>query len=132
MTPQEFVHYFGSTEVANRARPEGTDVPGALLEATVDGTDRSAWTAEQQANADKALNKIVDALYHARAKVFNDIPAADEATKAEAHRWIGLLARFALYDDARPPHIKDDAVAYEAWKKDRRRTTMAVGRLMRC
>ncbi len=58
--------FHGATELAQLAAVEaGSPVTGELLQLTIDGGDRSAYTAEEQAAADDAVARIEDAIARA-------------------------------------------------------------------
>lgn len=60
----------GATETAQASTPDWLRViPAELLLATVQGDDRSAWTAEEIDAADRALARIEDALAEASAEI---------------------------------------------------------------
>lgn len=127
MNTLEFARWYGFEEIARRSAPEGTVVSGDLLEATLDGSDRSSWTADEQAAADQAANRIEVALVDAQATVANAVPVSTPAEAREAEKWVRLLARYALYDDARPDHIKEDMQRYERWVKSKGGTGTGSG-----
>jgi len=60
----------GAREIAQVASQFNQAVrDDALMDATLRGTDRSAWTAEQVANADAALRRVSDAIGEAGALI---------------------------------------------------------------
>lgn len=52
----------GAVELAQLAAPEDNSVTGPLLRLTIEGGDRSEYSAEEQAAADAAVQHLVDEL----------------------------------------------------------------------
>lgn len=66
VTPEQLAERPGARELAQLAtRERDAIVPDALMDATLRGTDRSAWTPPQIASADDALVRIQEAIAEA-------------------------------------------------------------------
>lgn len=61
-TALDMLNLYADREMAQLAAPESPAVDGVLLRLTVEGGDRSAYSAQDQADADKALLRIDEAL----------------------------------------------------------------------
>ena len=70
ITPTELAERPGAREIALAASSDATPVVDfALMDATLRGTDRTAWTPEQLASADAALQRVQDAVAEAGAMI---------------------------------------------------------------
>lgn len=70
ISPAELAERPGAREIAQVASlPHQMVRDEALMDATLRGTDRSLWTAEQVADADKALARVHDAISEAGAVI---------------------------------------------------------------
>lgn len=106
ITPADLLTPHGARELAQLASPEGHAVlEAALLEATLRGTDRSAWSAEELALADQAAETIGLACAFANA-LLGRIGAGRTLSDTEQTLLSGYardVARYQLYDDAKLP-----------------------------
>jgi hypothetical protein len=108
---------YGAQEIADRAANEGVAVPGALLQATVTGADRSTWSIEEQAAADAALVRINRLLAAATADLRSRL-ARDDLLWAEAaigKYHVMTLARAMLYDDAMTEVVQQGQARVDEW-----------------
>lgn len=119
VTPTDLL-FFGDIEMAQRAFVRPAQYDAALLRATIEETDRSAWTPTEQAEGDAAMARM---------------QAACDRASAEADGYLGMLyatplaapvnppviihslnmARFWLYDDKSSDEVKyryEQAIAW--------------------
>ena len=89
VTPLDLL-YFGDIEMAQRAFIRPAQPDGPLLRATIEGTDRSAWTPDQQAEGDAAVARMQK--------------ACDDASN-EADGYLGMLYSTPLANPVNPPVI---------------------------
>jgi phage gp36-like protein len=105
-TAADLIARFSAEEIAQRAAPEGVRVSGDLLKITISGGDRSAYSADEIAAADAALERLDDVLGDAAAYVDSRISvrfAAPITTDTGVRTLVRIecdIARFYLYDDA--------------------------------
>lgn len=106
----------GAQELAQVATPEHEPiVDAALMDATLRGTDRSAWSAEDQATADAALAVIGDAVAEADATIDGFLaqrgyvlPLAPVPTIVSG--WSRAIARYLLHKGRRSLETTDPIV----------------------
>lgn len=99
----------GARELAQVATPDGkTVIADDLMDATLRGLDRGAWSAEEVADADAALRRIDDAVSEADAVIDGylakrgyavpmDLTAA--STRKLIAGWSRAIARYLLQKD---------------------------------
>lgn len=127
-TAQDTVNRFNSTEMAQLGDHTGL-VDGTLLELTISGGDRSAYSAAAQAAADDALAKVNAAIVDAEAEmdgylaVRYEVPITDTVALLEACACD--IARFYLYDDRAPETVATRYGNRRAWLRD-----VAAGKTM--
>lgn len=113
-TPADMIRYFGSNEMAQRAGNELLPlVSGDLFEATIYSQDRSAWTSEEQTNADLALTRLNQILFDSSDYVASflraagtDIATIEDNVPHAIRRATADVARYKLYDDGCPPEVE--------------------------
>ena len=123
ITNAELADRPGARELAQVASPEHQPVvEAALLDATLRGVDRSAWTPEQLAVADAALARVVDAVNEAGAVIDGylaqrgytlplELPATSTG-KSVLTSWARAIARYMLHksrisDESKDPIARD-------------------------
>ena len=112
-TANDMLRYFGAIEMAQRSANEAQPVvPGPLFELTVQSGDRSAYTPDEQNNADAALTRLNQVLVDSSEIVGSYIRSVADIddpawyTPESVRRATADIARFYLYDDGRPPDIE--------------------------
>ena len=115
ITPADMLS-FGAREIAQAARPDdGPKLVPELLRLTIDGGDRSAYSADEQGGADGALARLetvidrAEGVYedhcrHRYALPLHPVGEQDKGTMRD-------LARYYLYEDRADENVKD---RYEA------------------
>ena len=128
ITPAELAERPGAREIAHTASlPHNMVRDDALIDATLRGLDRAAWTPEQIAAADAALARVLDAVAEAGALIDGylatrgyalplDLPASSTG-KSLLTVWARAITRYLLNgsriaDDSKDPVARDyrDAV----------------------
>ncbi|MBF0401885.1 MAG: DUF1320 family protein [Magnetococcales bacterium] len=110
-TPTDLLLLFGATEMAGLARsdhiPPDVHVSGELMELTVSGGSRSAYTADEQTAADHCLSRMLFVLGEASLHMDSylgsryALPLAAGTVGANPLKTVcGDLARHALDDDS--------------------------------
>ena len=95
----------GATELAQVATAEHLRVvPAALMEATLRGGDRSAWSADEVAAADDALQRILDAVDQAENMIDGFLaqrryPLPLNPVPELVTGWTRDIARYLLHKD---------------------------------
>lgn len=108
---------FGAGELAQIAAADDAAVlvPPALLRLTIEDGDRSAYTAEQIADADLALARVIQTIVRAESEIDNacrnrytlPLSVVDESVLG-----VGCdLARYYLYDSGVPEEVERRAKA---------------------
>lgn len=136
-TAAQFLRRYGAREIAARAGDEELDasgnplVDGPLLQLTVDGGDRSAYTAEQQAAADRVVVRIDSLLAagadHLRAALPRQELDWSEARAGASHAL--AMARYLVYDEGAPEDIRQQRDDAMAWAERRYRVAVRVATL---
>lgn len=102
VSPLDLLADRGARELSERATPEGrSPLDPALIEAVILGQDLSAWTPEEQAAAQQALQFIQMACDAANSRV-NQVAAGRMLSPAEETLLTYYcidIARYRLYDD---------------------------------
>ncbi len=104
-TAADLITRFSAEEIAQRAAPEGVRVTGELLQLTVSGGDRSAFSADQVTAADAALARLNQVIGDANADVDAKVavrfaaPITTDTGVRTLTRIVCDRARYYLYDD---------------------------------
>lgn len=128
ITPAELAERPGARELAQLASAEHLAVTDyALMDATLRGTDRSAWTLQQLDAADAALARIEDAVAEASAMIDGylvqggyTLPidlAALGSSKSVLTSWARAISRYLLNknritDETKDPVARDNRDAH--------------------
>lgn len=109
-TPEDLLRLIGPAQLAGISRPDhmpGTSVSGALLQLTIAGGDRSAFSSAEQAAADDCLARIQLVLDQSSKQMDSYLscrymlPLSTGTVAANALRKIcSDLARYAMDDDS--------------------------------
>lgn len=103
-TAADLLERYETELVAQRAAPDGVRVSGELLRLTVDGGDRSGFTADQVAAADAGLARINECLADADGVIDSYLskryPLPLISVPRVIRRLACDLARFYLWGDA--------------------------------
>lgn len=125
-TPLQLIGWFGGTELGETAAPDDARaISPALMRLTIDGGNRSAWSAEEIAAADQALINIQTALADASKRMDGYIsarytlPLAEEVvTGSDLPRICGDIARLLLMrSNPREEAIRRETAAL-GWLRD--------------
>lgn len=118
ITPAELAERPGAQEIAQTASPAHQMVrDAALMDATLRGLDRSAWTPEQIAAADAALARVQDAVTEAGALIDGHLVqrgyalpialAPGSAGRNMLTVWARAITRYYLNKDRMTDESKD-------------------------
>lgn len=116
ITPVQLAESPGARELAQVATPEQSPVVDtALMDATLRGTDRSAWSSDDIAVADDALARIQDAIDGAGAVIEGYLVLRGYALPLDpapniVTRWARSIVRYSLHKD-RISDPKSDPIA---------------------
>jgi len=125
----------GWDELAQRAAPSAL-VDGALLQATAAAGDRSAWSAEAQAEADAALARLTDALErasrHADTYLFPRyravLPLAAELVQgSDLPSVVAAIALKRLYGTSVPEELRRGTQWADDYLRDLAKGTVSLG-----
>ncbi|KAB2906016.1 MAG: DUF1320 domain-containing protein [Burkholderiaceae bacterium] len=139
ITPAELAERPGAREIAHTASlPHQMVRDDALMDATLRGLDRAAWTPEQIAAADAALARVLDAVAEAGALIDSylstrgytlplDLPASSTG-KSLLTVWARAITRYLLNKDRTADDSKDP-VARDYRDAVKRLADVAAGKL---
>lgn len=131
-SPDDLVAWHGADELSRMATPADlATVTPELLRATIAGSDRSTWTAEEQAAADAALAAIQAALKDASRQMDGYLQARHPLPLAAAvvagsplPRICGDVARWLLFGRRVTEEVASRHDKAMAWLRD-----LAAGRV---
>ncbi len=134
-TPQNLLDWFDAQELAQLATPKRYPVIDAvLLELTVSGGDRSAYTAQEIEAADAALASIAGALDASDAIIDSyvgkryQLPLSQTQIDASPlPRYSGDLARYQLTDDQEVETITKRYDRALRWLRDLANGSASIG-----
>lgn len=116
VTPANLADRPGATELAEVATPERSPIVDAdLMDATLRTANRDAWTADQQAVADAALERVNQAATDA-GTLIDGFLAPRYAVPVDADQfgivrvWATAIARYLLHKDRRTLETSDPIV----------------------
>jgi phage gp36-like protein len=125
-TPQNLLQWYGGKELAQTATPDDlVIVPAQLMRLTIDGGNRDAFSQEEIASADSALERITAALAEATLLIESyisrryELPITENVVQASPlPRSCGAMARRLLYDDAVPQEVENRYEHTLGWLRD--------------
>ncbi|MBF0445037.1 MAG: DUF1320 family protein [Magnetococcales bacterium] len=125
-TPQNLLQWYGAKELAQTATPDDlVVVPAQLMRLTIEGGNRDAFSLEEIASADKALERITAALSEATLLIESyisrryELPITDTVVQGSPlPRSCGAMARRLLYDDAVPQEVEKRYEHTLGWLRD--------------
>lgn len=125
IAPLAVIDKFGDNEVAQRADSESSiPITGAQLRTTIEGGDRSGFTADEIAQADAAVARIQAACDTASGLISDSVysgvgcDVVAFSIPASATKYGLDIARYELYDDNYPPYIRQAFEDAQTWLKD--------------
>ncbi|KRC20168.1 DUF1320 domain-containing protein [Acidovorax sp. Root219] len=121
ITPLELAERPGAQELSQVASSDGQPlVEVALMDATLRGTDRSAWAPDQVAGADAALARVQDAVAEAGALIDGHLAqggyalpldlSSGSAGKTMLTAWARAISRYLLNRNRVSEESKDPVV----------------------
>ncbi len=132
-TPSDLL-ILGADQLAQLAEPDDAAVTGDLLRATIDGADRSAWSAEDRTLADEALGRIVKEISSASARIDSYLApryplplSAELVAGADLRRVCTDLVWYRLHVGEPPKHVADRHRDHIAWLLDVSRGRASLG-----
>ncbi|KAF1009062.1 MAG: hypothetical protein GAK28_00695 [Luteibacter sp.] len=115
VTPAQLAEKPGARELAQVAtRTRDAIVPDALMDATLRGSDRSAWTVAQLATADEALARIMEAIQGAQGIIDGFLartrPLPLPKVPSVVTVWARAITRYQLHGDRSASETDDPIV----------------------
>ena len=113
ITPADLAERPGAKELAQVATPEHKRIADtALMDATMRGGDRSAWSAADQADADAAMARIQDAVSEADSLIDGYLAKRGYALPLDpvhplVAAWCRAIARYMLHKNRTTLESKD-------------------------
>lgn len=124
-TPTNLLNTFGDTELAIISAPEKPNVDGVLLRLTVEAGDRSAYSAQDVADADQALVKIQAAIASAERLIDSYISPRyslpllqDFIDQSSLPEFCSDIVRFKLMDDRTTEEVENRYKEALRWLRD--------------
>lgn len=120
--------YFDYAEIAGRSLPsnravnakQNIRIPADLFEATLKGTSRAAWTADEQLQADRGAVRVAGMIAAISRHMDRFFAQGGYTVPLEKEGWpyveliCATLTRCRLYDDNRPEYMQIDCSRAEA------------------
>lgn len=133
-TPTDMLS-FGAEELAHLTAPDNRRVNGDLLRLTIEGGDRSGYSAEDIAAADKALKRLDEVLADASRRIDSYLApryrlplSADLVEHSDLKQACQDVARWLLFDDAPTEAVTDRYDRTIAWLRDLSSGRASLGR----
>lgn len=133
-TALDMLDDFGDEEMAQLSAPEHPAVTGALLRLTAETGDRSAYSAEDIAAADAALDRInkriIDAgfMMDSYLSVRQNLPLPQAVIDASnLNQTCRDIARYILNDKGAIEAVKERYLGWISWLKDLARGVATLG-----